>query len=102
MHPGRPNGDWNSTTSVISGSGLSGLRLFPGQARAHPRLSEFRAVTDWLSDSGRHADKPSRPLRRWRGRTVSGAADSVEASARWLLSPVRRDAPRLVRSYVRS
>jgi len=31
-----------------SGSALFGLRLSPEQARAHPRLSEFWAVTDWL------------------------------------------------------
>ncbi len=31
-----------------SGSALFGLWLSPDQARVHPRLSEFWAVTDWL------------------------------------------------------
>ena len=31
-----------------SGSALFGIRLSPDDARAHPRLSEFWAVTDWL------------------------------------------------------
>lgn len=31
-----------------SGSALFGIRLSPDDARAHPRLGEFWAVTDWL------------------------------------------------------
>jgi hypothetical protein len=31
-----------------SDSALFGVRLSPEQARRHPRLSEFWAVTDWL------------------------------------------------------